>query len=218
MSQASGLTEGNNWGSYLGRDASAYRAAEKTKGEMRPQFPRARGKVSIKQDLSSQTGHPPESKSELLDLIRLQLTAEADLKQSLEARAMTIIATSGAFVTLLLGIATWIFPHSIMIPLAAKSLVVSGVLLLVVAAIGGIAVNAPSLMGKIDADHLLALLEMSPEKVFPVSLREITVAQTKVLVSAQIQNRRKAKLLTGSVRAQVLGISLIASAILVILL
>jgi hypothetical protein len=217
MSQASDLAESEN-GRRDREDDASDSTSEKTKGEMRPQLPGTRRRVSIKRDLSSRIGSPPESESQLLDLIRLQLVSEADLKQSLEARAMTIIATSGAFVTLLLGFATWIFPHSIMIPLAAKALVASGVLLLALAAIGGITVNAPSLTGRIDADRFLVLLERSPGKVPPVSLCEITEAQAKVLVSAQIQNRRKAKLLTMGVRAQVFGISLIASAILVILL
>jgi hypothetical protein len=217
MPQASGLTESGNDGNDRG-DGASESTPEKTKGEMRPQLPGTRRRASIKRDLSGQVGSPPESESQLLDLIRLQLVSEADLKQSLEARAMTIIATSGAFVTLLLGFATWIFPHSIMIPLAAKALVASGVPLLALAAIGGITVNAPSLSGRIDADRFLVLLERSPGKIPPVSLREITEAQAKVLVSAQIQNRRKAKLLTMGVHAQVFGISLIASAILVILL
>lgn len=202
----------------LGRDAAELADETSSEEEMRGQFPGARKKVSLNRDLSSQGGGPTEAGSELLDLIRLQLTSEADLKQSLQARAMAIIATSGAFVTLLLGFIAWTSPRSVMIPLTAKTLIASGVFLLVLATIGGIAVNAPSLIGKIDADHLLGLLERSPQNIAPFSLREITEAQAKVLVSAQIQNLRKARLLVMSVCAQVSGISLIASAVLVILL
>jgi di/tricarboxylate transporter len=118
-----------------------YPSPERFQEEVKPQISEAHKKVSFKRNSPSRKSDLRETGTELLDLVRLQLLSEADLKKSLETRAMAIIATSGAFVTLLLGFITWAAPHSTKIPLASKILVALGVLLLVAAAIGSITVR-----------------------------------------------------------------------------
>jgi hypothetical protein len=166
-----------------------------------------------------QSSEIPAAGTQLLEFIRLELSAEAEVKRSLESRALAVIATSGVFVTLLLALVSWRFQqHDLILPQAAKMLIAAGISALLLATLGGIIVNAPSLKCKIDADHFLDLIKDIDGSTSATKFRHnITEAQTKVLITVQIQNNRKANLLMLSVGAQIAGLSLVASSAFVIL-
>ena len=173
---------------------------------------------------ASNSGHGssevPEAGTQLLELIRLQLNAETELKQSLESRAITVITTSGAFVTVLLAFITWSTQQrKSALTVDAKSLLATGVASLLLAALAGIGVNAPYRKEKISARSLVGLVQ-GPLWNTPgaEAQREITRAQLMVLISAGSQNKRKSRFLMLSICAQLLGLSLVASAALEILL
>jgi hypothetical protein len=161
----------------------------------------------------------PEAGTQLLELIRFQLDRESGLKQSLESRAIAVITASGTFVTLLLAFTAWRSQQrGPGLTYATKALIVAGVASLLLATLFGIITNVPSLTGKIEADDLLQNIE-GPlwDSQARDMQRKIARAQLKVLTSAQNQNKRKARFLTLSVCAQILGLSLIAAAVLEIL-
>jgi hypothetical protein len=90
---------------------------------------------------------------------------------------------------------------------------------LLVAAFMAIIVNAPSRIAKINPATLVDLMQEPHWSVSgAIAQNEIARRQLTVLISSGFQNRLKAWLLTLSICAQILGISLIALAELKILL
>jgi len=175
---------------------------------------------SIRDAVGREAGSPDRDGPSLLDLVREQLSSEAELRQSLESRAMTVITASGAFVTLLLAFASWAAQqHKFALSEFVKSLVAVGVGFLLLATLAGIGVNSPSRIAKLDADTLLAMLQKgSSDASTTIPQRGLLEAKTKLLISAQIQNRRKARLLIISICAQLAGLTFVASATLGLLL
>lgn len=170
--------------------------------------------------IGGHAGTPGETGQTLLDLVGDQLGSEAELKQSLESRAMTVITASGAFVTLLLAFASWAAQqHGFTLSGLFKAFVATGVVLLLLATLAGIGVNTPSRIAKIDADTLLAMLQKgTSDDSAAVSHRGLLEAKTKLLISMQIQNKKKARLLIVSICAQLAGLSFVASATIGLLL
>jgi hypothetical protein len=151
---------------------------------------------------------------QLLNLITTQLAAENQTRQSMEARALTVITTSGTFITLLLAFITWYAQlHRSSLPGITRLLLGLGLVFLLLATVASLAVNAPSLTGKIDAASLLGLVESPSWHAEPeVAQREIARAQARVLLSSELQNRKKSRLLTLSTWTQVGGLMFVASA------
>jgi phosphoglycerol transferase MdoB-like AlkP superfamily enzyme len=162
----------------------------------------------------------PSTGTQLLELIRILLNSEQELKGSLESRSTTVIAASGTIVTLLIAFITWTSQrnHS---PLsgAARFLLAAGIVSLLLAAFAAIMVNAPSRRAKIDPNSLFELMD-EPNWSAPGSNVQNAIARRQLIavIASGYQNRQKAWLLTLSIGAQLLGISLIAFAALEILL
>lgn len=157
--------------------------------------------------------------SQLLELIRILSSSESDKKQSLESRATTVISSSGGLVTLLLAFATWQSQQGhLNVPADAKYFLVTGLSLLLLATIAGIAVGAPSNMKAIEATSLLdGLKDGSWDTGEAHAQRVIALAQLLVLISRSTQNRKKAYMLLAGVSAQALGVAFIAVAVITIL-
>lgn len=150
----------------------------------------------------------------MVELIRLQLAAADQRAGSLESRAMTMITTSGALVTLLLAFITWSSQQRhFSFSLAAKILISFGIVSLLVAVLCGIFVNIPMRAFEVDADTLLGLVEgplWNSDGV--VTQRDIAKSQAKVLITAHLKNKRKARFLLASAYAQIIGLAMFAGA------
>jgi hypothetical protein len=156
----------------------------------------------------------PTAGQQLLDLITAQLAAENQTRQSMEARAVTVVTTSGTFITLLLAFITWYAQlHQALLPGTTRLLLGLGLVFLLLATVASLTVNAPSLSGKIDAASLLGLVESDSWQAEPeVAQREMARAQARVLLSSELRNRKKSRLLALSTWTQVGGLIFVASA------
>jgi hypothetical protein len=125
---------------------------------------------------------------------------------------MTMITTSGALVTLLLAFITWSSQQRhFSFSLTAKLLISFGITFLLMAVLCGIFVNTPMRALEIDADSLLSLAE-GPlwDSAGIDTQRDIAKSQAKVLITARLKNRRKARFLMASACAQIIGLAMFA--------
>jgi len=133
---------------------------------------------------------------------------------------MTMITTSGALVTLLLGFIAWASQqHHFSFSLTAKLLISSGIAFLLLAVLCGIFVNMPMQAFEIDADALLGITE-GPlwNSDGSDTQRDFARSQAKVLITARLKNRRKARFLLVSAHAQIIGLAMFAGAAISMLL
>lgn len=127
---------------------------------------------------------------------------------------MTLITTSGALVTLLLGFIAWSSQQrNSSFSLAPKLLISLGIFFLLLAVLCGIFVNIPMRTFEIDADALLGLAEgpLWDSKDSDMQ-RDIAKSQAKVLITARLKNRRKSRFLLASAYAQIFGLTMFAGA------
>ncbi|MEU9631372.1 hypothetical protein ACFZDB_20900 [Streptomyces luteogriseus] len=154
------------------------------------------------------------------NLIDAELDVERTRKTSLEARGLAVITGSGTLVTLMLAVAA--------LAMGKEKQAVSGwpewilalsVLLFVLAACFGIAVNAPSRYFRIDPASLSGLItrEEWGEPGHDAE-RELTAARLAELSDARTRNEKKARRVLAAISCQVVGVLFAASVVFVLVL
>jgi hypothetical protein len=155
------------------------------------------------------------------DLIANLLTLETTRKASIEQRGITVITSSGVLVSLLIALSALLIGRNSETPLgaASRTLIVAAVVAFVVAAGFGIAANAPRTyegLSDEDLDRIVAKHSWSASE----EEAGLLVAQQRVreLKTAVKINNRKADYIQWAITAQVIGVGLVAAAIIVALI
>ncbi|WP_305784255.1 hypothetical protein [Symbioplanes lichenis] len=154
-----------------------------------------------------------------LDLVADQLTHERAVRTSLEQRAMSVVTTSGALVTLLLAFANlrargqgYVTPGAVVI------LLLTAVILLVTAVLAALSVNRPVAQDQIGDAELLGLTRRDwALAAYTDVLREVTLARCDLLSSARKANARRSRALRAAVRSEALAVLMTAAAVFVVL-
>lgn len=144
------------------------------------------------------------------EFVAEQLAEERLSKTSLEARGLALITTSGAFTTLVLGIAALVGEASL--PAASRALLVLSLAVFVVAAVMGVVVNMPADYDEPSAESLRNVLSEHGERDLLTGVRAVGNSRLDVLETARNNNKTKAcRLLIGAV-AQIVAMALVAAA------
>jgi len=144
------------------------------------------------------------------EFVAEQLAEERLNKTSLEARGLALITTSGAFTTLVLGIAALVGNGRL--PGTSRVLLVLSLAAFVLAAIMGVVVNMPADYDEPSAVSLRAVLKEHGEKDLLAGVRAVGNSRLDVLDTARSNNKAKAcRLLFGAV-AQTVAMALVAAA------
>jgi hypothetical protein len=138
------------------------------------------------------------------------LAEERVSKASLEARGLSLVTTSGAFVTLVLAIAALVGDRPLN-GLARTMLVLASVGFLV-AAVAGVLTNRPMDNDEPKPASMLSLVEEHYGKPDGLGVRAVARDQASTLVASRSNNDRKATCLRVGVWAQVAAMTLVAVA------
>lgn len=144
------------------------------------------------------------------ELVAEQLAEERVNKTSLEARGLALITTSGAFTTLVLGIAALVGDGSL--PGASRMLLVLSLLAFVVAATMGVVVNMPANYDEPRAASLKMTLKEHAGDDLLTGVRAVNNSRIDVLDTARSNNQTKACRLLIGAWAQVVAMFLVAGA------
>jgi hypothetical protein len=160
-------------------------------------------------------GHGEAAGDAYWELINEQMAHEWRRKESLERRALTVITSSGGFVTLLLGLASFTRPQgaalaswAVRIPLA------SGTVAFVVSAFLALAIMRPQKYEQVATDSLQRVAD-SPElwlRPRQRGLRKASLIRVTMVIRARKNNGAKAQLLKLSLSAEVAGVLCVATA------
>jgi hypothetical protein len=145
-------------------------------------------------------------------LISDQLAEERDRKTTLEARGITVISTSGALATLMLGLTvgvtaatTFRFPGPVKIPL------VLALAMFVLAAACGLTANVPMHYKEPTVGALAGLVDVAywtgPRQTGSLRVAE---AQVKVLEASRVANAMKARLILAAISFELMAIAFLA--------
>lgn len=163
----------------------------------------------------SEPAPQPRAGQALGPLIEEQLASEDARKASLEARGVTLITSSGAFVTVLGAVATLALgkDSAVAVPQLSAVFLTLGLVALFIAAICGVYVNVPQNYGSARAAHLLTLAQTSWDATFDSASQQIAISRAEDLVSARGRNKHKAWVLLVGAAAQVGALLLIGIAV-----
>jgi hypothetical protein len=145
----------------------------------------------------------------IADLITKELDTEQAAADSLQSRGLAVISSSGTLVTLLFGLsAVATTAQHFKLPAAAKPPLYVAAVLLVAAAISGIATNAPR-GSKLTALRRLRPLLESPYWDYPAEPARRQVARTQLAVAegARAANRIRARFLLAGIILEIAGIA-----------
>lgn len=154
------------------------------------------------------------------DFITEQLTEERASKTSLESRGISVITSSSALITLLLGVATLAakLDQNKAIPTASSILMIVGLGAFLVAGAAGALSNAPGRYGEADPDSLATLLSRECWLSDRVDAEISTaMARLEILDDARTRNSRKAICLLVGFIAEVVSVVAFGCAISLIL-
>jgi hypothetical protein len=150
-----------------------------------------------------------------LDLVDQQLAQERDTRVSADQRALAVVTTSAALITLLLALAALrIPPPGTVVQGTFRPILLTGVAFLVLAAFLALLANRPTRQGRIDADELLQLArgEWAEESKIGV-LRSIVITKCELLRKARWANGNKFRIILVAVLCEILGLALMAGAV-----
>lgn len=151
----------------------------------------------------------------IADLIATELEAEQSVAASLQARGLAVISSSGTLVTLLFGLSALATnADHFKLPAAIKPPLCLAAVLLVAAALAGIATNAPRGTRLTALARLRPLLEL-PYWAYPASSARQEVARTQLSVAeaARKVNRFRARLLLAGITLEIAGIASVTWAV-----
>jgi hypothetical protein len=155
----------------------------------------------------------------IADLITKELDAEQAATDSLQSRGLAVISSSGTLVTLLFGLsAVATTSQHFKLPAGAKPPLYVAAVLLVLAAISGIATNAPR-GSKLTALRRLGPLLESPYWEYPAgpARREVAKTQLAVAEGARAANRLRARFLLAGIVLEIAGIASTMVAVIVLI-
>lgn len=146
-----------------------------------------------------------------------QVVEERDRKKSLEARAITVITTSGTFVTAAFAIGAFALQDTPnQLPQSAQALLVLALLAFAAAAGLGVRVNAPLGYSEPSADELARAVDRTNNgQSLADTIDEVAKSRTDTLTKARKLNKAKARSLPWALAIQVLAFVLVAAAVLV---
>lgn len=153
------------------------------------------------------------------ELIAEQLVEERSRKESLEARGLSVITSSGVLVTLVLGLsALGTEAGTLALPQLARTLLIAAGASFVLAAVCGIAVNFPMPYREVSIAALRRLTEARwwDNKVSPAR-RRTAEARIEVLAAARETNAWKVRFLLAGLIFEVLAVIGLAGAAAVVL-
>ena len=145
----------------------------------------------------------------IADLITKEQDAEQSATASLQARGLAVISSSGTMVTLLFGLsAVASTAQHFKLPATAKPPLYAAAVLLVAAAIAGIATNSPRGSKLTALQGLRPLLE-SPYWGYPAGPARQEVARTQLTIAeaARAGNRVRARFLFAGIILEIAGIA-----------
>lgn len=134
-------------------------------------------------------------------------------KDSLEARGITVITTSGGLATLLFAFAAFVSePDRLPLSSGERSLLSLAVVAFVAAAVLALLTNRPMNYGEPGPStphDLLVAWDHDPER----SRKEVSKAWGKVFAQAKLRNEQKAQMLVLAMAAEVAGIAFVAATV-----
>lgn len=141
------------------------------------------------------------------ELVKDQLSEQRARKASLEQRAVLVITSSGALVTVVGALSAFVVKAPIMAPTSAKLLLGLALLLFLVAAVLGIAVNWP----RPYAEPAIEWMELLLQDTFwagrwSVGTSTSARARLDTIRRAQTVNNTKAKCLTAALALEVAAV------------
>ncbi len=148
-------------------------------------------------------------------LIADQLTEERNRKSSLEARGVTVITTSGTLATLLFALTAGLTAAaSFKLPANAKLPLLLALIAFVIAAMTGLATNAPMLYREPTPQGLRTLVD-ARYWTAPARVGQERVAESQIvsLAAARVANNRKVQLLMVAISAELLAVIFLAWAV-----
>jgi hypothetical protein len=157
-------------------------------------------------DAAADEGHAGQL---IADLIARELDAEQSATASLQARGLAVISSSGTLVTLLFGLsAVATTAQHFKLPATAKPPLYVAAVLLVAAAVAGIATNAPRSSELTSLLRLRPLLE-PPYWDYPAgpARQEVARTQLTVALAARAANRVRARFLFAGIILEIAGIA-----------
>jgi hypothetical protein len=163
--------------------------------------------------------HPPHAGDVYGPLLTEKLIAEMGHKASIEQRGLAVITTSGVLVSLLVALSALALGKepTQFLSGATRGLMIGAVVLFVIAAGLGLVVNRPGRYWGLAPEALDRIIAQwngdEDEAAFVVGQQRV-----EELRSSMVANDRKAKALQRAIVAEVMGVALVAAAVVVALL
>ena len=154
----------------------------------------------------------------LATFVKDLLAAEDRRRESLEARGSAVITVCGTLVTLLLGLAALVTEREgFLLRGTSAALVTASVVVFAVAAVLAIVTYAPQPIRITDPHELAKSLPTVWSKGPEFAEKKTTATRLSQLAETQRTNDVKARVLLGAVAVQVIGVALLAAAVVSIL-
>lgn len=157
----------------------------------------------------------PSGISQYDSLLKEKLASEDSRKASLEQRALAVITTSGALVTLLFGLGALSTKQEATFDLsnfAASALAVALGLFIVAAALA-LRTNRPVDYQEVKPEEIESRLKEQPPLSEQDAIEDIALTRVKELRSAREKNGKKAKLLQWAMSLEVVAVLAVSVAI-----
>jgi hypothetical protein len=152
----------------------------------------------------------------IIDLVKEEITGQQSRKASLEQRGIAVITTAGTLVTLLLALAALVTSTSVnmVLPPLAHNLLLGSLLSFVLAALLGLAVNAPVPYPMVEPKDVVKGVENKEwEGSNLVAERRAVRWRAMLLPDMHDMNQLKAKILALAIGAEVIAIIFTAATI-----
>lgn len=162
----------------------------------------------------------PTAGGHYASLISEQLEEERGRKSSLEQRGITVITSSGVFVSLVFGFSALVTSRpGFELKAWPQALLIASLIAFFAAAIAGIVLNSPRRYREASVDDLKRLIVRGFwDASDSLGGRRASQVRVSILNAARDVNAAKAKWLTGAVVTQVVAISLLSAAVVLIIL
>lgn len=144
------------------------------------------------------------------ELISEQLTEERATRTSLEQRGVNLVTTSGAFTTLVLGVAALVGEDKLVD--ASRWLLVLSLVAFVVAAVLGVLVNKPVDVEESSETSLRSALDKHADKTFFAGQKAAAENRLLLIRHARVANASKACWLRAGTVAQIGAMALVGLA------
>lgn len=153
------------------------------------------------------------------DLLTGLLAEERERKKSIEARGMSVVTSSGTLATLLFGLAALVTgSEGFELPATSRQLLVASVVFFALAGILGIFTNKPLLYAEPGTDWLKKVIEPGvwDGTTSVLAARRAAEARVSTIKSFRDKNKQKVRLLTAAITLQVVAVTSLALAVLLV--